>query len=420
MQPSPLPAADARGEAPPPLRLLALLIAIASVGPFSLNIVMPALPGMAAALRTDIETVQLTLSLYLVCMAVSQLALGALSDRFGRRPVLLAGLALAVFTSLAAVVATSISALVTARALQALGASSGIVISRAIVRDLYERDRAASMLGWVTMVIMVVPMIVPPLGGLLESTLGWSSIFACIALFAAAVLAWVWHALPETAAVRAGSGGLVRFLEELGALLRSRSFAGYIICGATGSALFFAFLGGAPHVVITLMGRSAFELGLWFATAAFAYMIGNYCSARYSMRFGLDVMIAAGTAIGLVGGAAMVVLVMAVPEAGPIVIFLPQWITAFANGVLMPNAIAGAISVRPQAAGTASGIHGFVQMMVGAAGAQWVSHLLADAATAAPMAWVLLAFAVACAVSFAGLVWQPTLSRSHHQPGNLG
>jgi DHA1 family bicyclomycin/chloramphenicol resistance-like MFS transporter len=125
------------------------------------------------------------------------------------------------------------------------------------------------------------------------------------------------------------------------------------------------------------------------------------------MRFGVDAMVVAGAAVGLIGGAAMVILVLAFPAAGPIIIFLPQWITAFANGLLMPNAIAGAISVRPHAAGTASGIHGFVQMMVGAAGAQWVSHLLANANTAAPMAWVLLAFAVACALSFAALVRRP-------------
>src|SRR4051812_24008060 len=148
--------------------MLALLIAIASVGPMSLNIVIPALPGIARDLVADVETVQLTLSLYLVCMAVSQLTMGTLSDRLGRRPVLLAGLSVAILASIAAVVATSIGALIVARTLQAIGASTGIVISRAIVRDLYERDKAASMTGWVAMVIMVVPMTVPPLGGLLE------------------------------------------------------------------------------------------------------------------------------------------------------------------------------------------------------------------------------------------------------------
>jgi DHA1 family bicyclomycin/chloramphenicol resistance-like MFS transporter len=395
---------ELRSGSAPPARMLALLVAIASVGPMSLNIVMPALPAIAIALATDAETVQLTLSLYLVCMAVSQLIVGPLSDRFGRRPVLIAGLLLTVLASIGALLASTIAGLVIMRALQALGASTGIVSSRAIIRDLYERDRAASMIGWVTMVIMVVPMMVPPLGGLLAATLGWPAIFACIALFASAVLVWVSVDLPETLAVPAGGGGFVRFLQDLGQLLTSRAFICYVLCGATGSALFFAFLGGAPHVVVTLMGRSAFELGLWFATVSFAYMLGNYVSANYSIRFGLDAMVAAGTLVGIVGGIAAVLLVLALPHGGPVTIFLPQWITAFANGLLLPNVIAGAISVRPHAAGTAAGITGFMQMFVGAAAAQWVSHLLVPAETAMPMALIMLGAALACGVANLGLI----------------
>jgi DHA1 family bicyclomycin/chloramphenicol resistance-like MFS transporter len=398
--PAPL---DSR-KAPPRAALLALLVAIASIGPMSLNIVMPALPGIAAALESDAETVQLTLSLYLVCMALSQLVLGALSDRLGRRPVLIAGFALTVVASVIAALAASIAGLVAARCLQAFGACCGIVISRAIVRDLFERERAASMLGWVTMIIMVVPMIVPPLGGLLDTTLGWPSIFVCIALFAAVLLVWVWTALPETLAVPLGGGGLVRFLQEVGLLLRSAAFVGYVLSGATSSALFFVFLGGAPHVIATQQGRSAFELGVWIATASVAYMAGNFISARFSMRFGVDAMIAAGAAVGVAGGVCVVVLALRFPDLGPLIICLPQWITAFANGLLIPNAIAGGISVRPQAAGTAAGIHGFVQMAVAAASAQWVSHLLADAGNPVPMAWMLFAFSLACAASYAVLI----------------
>ncbi|HET9902134.1 MAG TPA: multidrug effflux MFS transporter [Xanthobacteraceae bacterium] len=399
-----------RRDAPAPA-LLALLVAIASIGPMSLNIVMPALPGIAVALKADPVTVQLTLSLYLVCMALSQLVLGVLSDRFGRRPVLIGGLLLTVAASVVATFATTIGALVTARAVQAFGASCGIVISRAIVRDLFARDRAASMLGWVTMVIMVVPMIVPPLGGLLDTTLGWPSIFASIALFAAAVLAWVWIALPETNAEPLASGGLVRFFQEVRLLLASRVFLGYVLSGATSSALFFVFLGGAPHVISRLQGRSAFELGVWLATASVAYMAGNFISARYSMRFGVDAMVAAGSAVGVAGGICVIVLVLWFADLGPLIICLPQWITAFANGLLIPNAIAGGISVRPQAAGTAAGIHGFVQMGVAAASAQWVSHLLAQAPDAAPMAWMLLAFSLACAVSFVCLILPGSAAR---------
>lgn len=394
------------GTGGPATSFLPLLIAIAAVGPFSLNILMPALPSLSTALQTDVATAQLTLSLYLVGMAVAQLFHGALSDRFGRRPVLIGGLLLTVAASVCAMLATSIHALIAARTLQAVGASTGIVISRAIIRDLYERDRAASMIGWVTMVIMVVPMIVPPLGGAVESALGWQAIFAVIGLFATVVLAWVALRLPETLAGAGTATGIALFARDLGALLRSPLFLGYVLCGATGSALFFAFLGGAPHIVITQMGRSSFEFGLWFATAALGYMLGNYGSARWSARLGVDRMVATGAAVGLVGAALALGLVLVTPRLGPAIVFLPQFVTAYGNGLLLPNAIAGAISVRPHAAGTASGITGSVQMAVGAAGAQLVSHLLAEATNALPMAVVLMIFAVACALAFAGLVWR--------------
>src|SRR5207248_3302731 len=144
-------------------------------------------------------------------------------------------------------------------------------------------------------------------------------------------------------------------------------------------ALFFAFLGGAPHVVVKLMGRSPAELGLWFASGAFGYMIGNYVSARWTAYLGVDRLIGWGVATALAGALSAVLLVWAVPHWGPVTIFLPQFVTAFANGLLLPNSIAGAISVRPQAAGAAAGITGFLQLAVGAAGAQYVSHILASA-----------------------------------------
>ncbi|MCC7347837.1 MAG: multidrug effflux MFS transporter [Variibacter sp.] len=405
LQQSPSPAETLPRKQPPPFALLMLLIAIASIGPMSLNILMPALPGIVRALETDPQTVQLTLSLYLVCMALSQLVLGALSDRFGRRPVLLGGFLLTVAASIAAMLATDIYTLVAARAVQAFGASTGIVISRAIVRDLYERDRAASMLATVTMAIMVVPMIVPPLGGIIDTAFGWHGIFACIAVFALAILCWVFAALPETHTARI-AGGFSRFAQETGALLTSVRFNGYMICGATSSALFFVFLGGAPHVIGAMQGRSAFELGVWLASASVAYMGGNFISARYSMRFGVDAMVAAGSIVGVIGGIAVVVLALYFPDLGPLVICLPQWITALANGLLIPNAIAGGISLRPQAAGTAAGIHGFVQMGVAAVSAQWVSHLLAASNSIAPMAWMLFAFSVACLAAFLFCIWR--------------
>src|SRR5689334_13116304 len=187
---------------------------MAAIGPMGLNILTPAVPGLVATFGTDPASVQLTLSLYLFGLAASQLVMGPLSDRFGRRPVVLAGLTLATASSVAALAATSIEALIVARIIQAIGASTGVVVGRAIIRDLYDRDRAAAMIGWVTTATVVAPMLAPMIGGFLDTALGWEAIFAFVALVSAATLIGAVVALPETQAAAAMGGGLVRFLTE--------------------------------------------------------------------------------------------------------------------------------------------------------------------------------------------------------------
>ena len=382
-----------------PWRLLMLLMAMTAIGPATLNILVPALPGLITRLGTDTGTVQLTLSLFLLSLATAQLLLGPLSDRFGRRPVVLAGLALTVLASLAASAATSIGALIAARIVQAVGASTGVVIGRAIIRDLYERDRAASMIGLVATAMVVAPMISPLVGGLLDMAFGWEAIFLFIALASAAVLLWALSVLPETrpAGMAAAPG---RLWQEWRALLTTRIFHGYVLAGALGSAPFFTFLGGGPYVVVTQMGRSAAEYGLWFALTSLGYMSGNFTVSRLSQRLGIDAMIRGGIVFELIGSSLTVILVASLPGAGPAIIFLPQLVTAYGNGLLLPNAIAGAVSVRPQAAGAAAGMTGFTQMAIGAASTQVVSMLLAGATTAMPMALMLVAMVLATGLAF--------------------
>jgi len=382
-----------------PWPLLALLMATTAIGPATLNMLLPALPQLVVLLAAETSTVQLTLSLYLLSLATAQLLLGPLSDRFGRRPVLLAGLALNVGASVAAIAANSIVMLIGARMLQAVGASAGIVIGRAIIRDLFERERSAAMLGLVTTAMVVAPMVSPGIGGLLVTSFGWEAIFICIAILSGVVLLWAMVVLPETHP----PGDVVdarALLKEWCELLRHRKFYGFVLSGALASAPFFTVIGGGPHVVVNLMHRSPTEYGLWFALGSIGYMAGNFTVSRLSERLGVEALIAAGALIEIVGAAISLLFVVYAWGLGPFVIFGPQLIISYGNGLVLPSAIAGAVSIRPQAAGSASGLLGFTQMALGAAATQIVPFALAGAETALPMAWIVLAVTVACGAAY--------------------
>jgi DHA1 family bicyclomycin/chloramphenicol resistance-like MFS transporter len=385
---------------PPPTTagrgLLILLIAMASVGPLSVNIIIPAVPGLALSLDADPAAVQLTISLFFAGLASAQLVLGALSDRFGRRPVLIVGFLITVVTSFAAAAATGIASLVAARTLQAFGASTGIVIGRAIVRDLYSRERAASMFAWVTMSTVVIPMFGPLIGGLLDEWLGWRSIFLFTGCSALVVVIWAIVALPETRSPHAAASISFKQLgREARALLSTPAFAGFAFCAGMISGPYYALLGGVPQVVITQMGRSPAELGLWFILSSLGYMLGNFLAGRFSSRFGIYAMIWWGLVLELLGTALGIALAPFSNALGPISVFLPITVIYVANGIALPSAIAGAVSVRPQAAGTAAGIAGFTQMGCGALISQLMTYPMAGATTAMPLALAMLALAVA-------------------------
>jgi DHA1 family bicyclomycin/chloramphenicol resistance-like MFS transporter len=375
--------------------MLVLLVAMASVGPLSINIIVPAIPGLAASLHADLATVQLTISLFFAGLAGAQLALGSLSDRFGRRPVLLAGFAIAVVTSFAAAAATGVGWLIAARTLQALGAATGIVVGRAIVRDVFSRDKAASMLGWVTMSTVVIPMFGPLIGGVLDEWWGWRAIFLFSGITGLIVLVWAAVGLPETRNPQTASVGSLRQLgAEARALLSTPAFVGYALCAGMISGPYYVVLGAAPQVVITQMGRSPAELGLWFILTSLGYMLGNFIAGRFSAAYGIFSMIAWGLWLELAGTILGVLLLPLLPLAGPIALFGPITVTYIANGIALPSAIAGAISVRPQAAGTAAGVAGCTQMGCGALISQLMSYPMANATSALPMTLAMLAIAV--------------------------
>jgi MFS transporter, DHA1 family, multidrug resistance protein len=384
-------------------RMLALLIAMTAIAPLTLNIIVPAVPNLAILLNASTDTVQLTVSLYLMVLAFSQLALGPLSDKFGRRPVIVWGLALTAVTSAGALLASSITGLIVARSLQALGASAGLVVGRAIIRDLYHRDRAASMIASVTMVVIAAPMVAPLLGGFLDTLFGWQSIFIFVSAACFVVVVWAALALPETR-IRQPEAKPVNLWAEVCGLMRDRRFLGYALCAGLGTAPFFTFLGGGPHVVVSLMGRTSAEYGLWFALNAFGYLFGNFIAARYSSWVGIDRMIWWGLLVSLAGVALSVGLTAIFPHWGPATLFIPQVIISAGNGFLLPNSFAGAVSVRPQAAGAASGIAGFTQMAMGAVATQVATWALAGAQTALPLTIMMTLILIAATVAYVLLV----------------
>ncbi len=271
---------DPRAQAATPWGLLILLMAVTAIGPTSLNILVPAVPQLSRDLGADIATLQLTVSLFLIGLGGAQLVMGPLSDRFGRRPVLLAGLALTALSSLAAIAMASATNLILARIVQAIGASAGIVVSRAIIRDLFDRNRAAATIGLVATVMVVVPTFGPLIGGVLDTAYGWKSIFVFSAATSLMVLAWAAMTLPETRNFNAPAATQAGFWADLGHLAENRSFWGYVLVASLGSATFFAFLGGGPHVIVTLMGRTSAEYGIWFAIFSIGFMAGNFGASR--------------------------------------------------------------------------------------------------------------------------------------------
>jgi DHA1 family bicyclomycin/chloramphenicol resistance-like MFS transporter len=399
----PLPSDTARFEARrTPVRLLALLIAMTGVSSLSLNILTPAIPSLVTKFAADPANVQLTVSLYIMGLAAAQLVFGPLSDKFGRRLVVITGLALATVASTFAIFAGSIASLVIWRVVQSLGASTGQTIGRAIIRDLYERDRAASMIGLVTSVVVLMPMVAPLMGGILDTLFGWEAIFIFSAALSGFVLAWAVLALPETRTVIPAERN--RFRSDFQALATNPRFFGYALCAGLGSGPFFSFLGGAPHVVVSMLGRSSAEYGLWFFIPSFGFMAGNFAVSRLARRFGIDALIWWGIALTVAGALVNAAAYVAIPGWEMATIFLPQIIIGMGNGLLLPTAVAGAVSIRPQVAGTASGMTGFIQMAIGAAAAQLSAHVIAGASNAMPMLLLMLGFGIAAAAAVFMLV----------------
>jgi DHA1 family bicyclomycin/chloramphenicol resistance-like MFS transporter len=368
-------------------RLSSLMI-IAAVSPLAINVFLPSIPKLVTFFKTDYATAQLGLSLFLATMSVLQLVIGPLSDKYGRRPVLIGGLLMFLAGTIMCLSATAIEYFLLGRLVQAC-AVAGIVLSRAIVRDLVSREKSASAIGYVTMGMAVAPMIGPAIGGLLDEHYGWQSSFILLGVLGTIALGFVITNIPET---NAGRGALMSAqIANYRLLFQARAFWLYALTGATASGVFFGFLGGAPAIASGPLGLSPSSYGLWFAITAFGYLLGNFISGRFSERQGIRRMIIQGTLIAL-SGCAMPFIIFPFMGVSSLALFGPMLLVGIGNGMALPSTTAAAISVRPQAAGAASGLIGALQTGFGAVLSSVCGTVVAGGT--APIAFAAVIFAV--------------------------
>lgn len=345
---------------PPHILTLVLAAATAAV---ATNLFLPSLPGMATYFQADYGVVQLAVSVYLASTAVLQLGIGPASDRFGRRPVMLVSLAIFVLSTLAAIFAPTIELLLVCRVFQAF-AAAGMVLSRAIVRDTVGADEAASRIGYITMGMTIAPMAGPILGGILEEVYGWQATFLLMMVFGMLALTVIYFDLGETNRHRSTS--MTSQFKAYPELFGSRRFWGYSATAAFTTGAFFAFLGGGPFVATRLLDLSPSTYGLYFAMIAAGYALGNFISGRYSRAIGINRMMLTGNIISLTGSGLSIAL-FASGVFHPLSLFGPTFFVGMGNGVSLPSANAGVVSVRPHLAGSASGLGGALQIGGGAA-----------------------------------------------------
>ncbi len=373
---------------------LLTLVALSGVSALSMNVFLPSLPGMARDFDVDYGVMQLSVSAYIGASAVLQLLGGPLSDRFGRRPVVIWGLVGFLLATIGTLLATTATTFLIFRLAQSV-ITVCMLVPRAVIRDLYDGDRAASMLGYVTMGMAVVPMMAPVFGGVLDELFGWQANFAVMGLLGIAVLALAYRDMGET--VRGGGMSLRAQMVNYPILARSHRFWGYCLAATLSSGAFFAYLGGAPFVGEQVFGLTPKQVGYWFAAPSIGYLLGNFLSARFSPVMGLNRMILIGAVTCLVA-LSTALMVDLVGLVHPLVFFGAIALMGLGNGMVLPNANAGMMSVRPELAGTASGLGGALAVAGGAALSALAGALLQPGSGATPL------LAIMCASALGGLL----------------
>ena len=335
------------------------LVLLSGLSVLSLNMFVPSLSNIADEFQSDYTLVNLSIAGYAAVNAVLQLIIGPMSDRFGRRPVLLAGMAIFILASLGCMLATDIWMFLMFRLLQG-AVISGVVLSGVVIRDMMSARQAASLMGYLATAWAVAPMLGPVLGGVLDELFGWRANFLAFAGFGVTALVLCWCDLGETN--KTPSSTFAKQFQAYPELLGSRRFWGYALCTAFSVGAFYAFIGGVPLVARQAFDMSAGTLGLYMGTITAGFLLGSFLSGRYAERHPLSTMMIAGRIVACAGMVAGLALFLTV-GVSVLSLFGACVFVGIGNGLTVPSSSAGALSVRPRLAGSAAGLSG--SLMVG-------------------------------------------------------
>ena len=385
------------------LPALAALVMAYGLGPMATQVLMPAVPFVHREFGVSLSSAQLLITMAFLTIALMTLVYGPLSDRYGRRGVLRVGIALFVVGSLISVFAQSMTTLVLGRMLQAAGSSAGLALTRTVIHDVYGRNGTGRILAYVTMVMILVPMLSPIAGGVLLDHHSWRAVFAFCSGVGLITLLLLWAAVPETCQERRPHTNLRAIADDFNRLLHLPAYLGPALYFGFAMAMFFAFQGAVPYLMVEVLERPATEYGIWFAALCAAYVAGNFVTGKLRTHVSAQALMATGAlvslAAALAGTAALQVFSLSTA-----LVFVPALVFSFANALAIAHAQAEAVAADPARSGAASGLMSCMQMLIGA-GAVQLTGVLQDG-TAYPVYALLCALGAAAA----GVLLLPALA----------
>ena len=385
-------------SSPPALATLVFLTALSTI---TLNMFLPSLSKMAEEFSVSYAVMALSVSGYLAATGLVMLIMGPLSDRYGRRPILLIGVSIFVVASALCTIATNVWVFLAFRVLQGAIVSAW-TIALAVVRDTVEASQAASRIGYITMAMAVAPMLSPVLGGFLDEAFGWRSNFALFTALGLLALLLIWFDLGETNLSPSPTFG--EQFQTYPELFRSRRFWGYAICAAGSVGAFYAFIAGSPLVAQKLLDVRAAELGIYIGIITAGFTFGSFLSGRFAARTPLTTMVLYGRIVactGLIAGLALIAL----GYVNVLTVFGAAICVGIGNGITLPSASSGIMSVRPRLAGSAAGVSGALSLVIGSVLTGITGYHVGDGSSATPLLSIMLMSSAAGLVAVLYVMW---------------